>query len=440
MAVIAFREADSAYLLEFDPAFIETGYDLSPLNLPIAQQRSARVFRRGDSPFDGGLPGLIADSLPDAWGQRVLAAEMPEVRSVLGKLACIGRRGPGAITFEPAVGPGRDDVGTEVNLSRMAVSAAALFAKLPNDQPAPLTTPQINFALAKGGSSLGGAFPKTSAHLPLAGEVIDKREILIGGPTPAGYTPCVLKFSPADDEGGGAVEFAYLKMAHAAGIRVPRSCLVFDGERRHFAVERFDRYRKEDDGTIARRHVQTLSALLHLRASERQLDYTHFMRLTRTLCSQADAVECFRRTIFNLLALNRDDHGRNHAFVYDDASRQWSLSPAYDLNPSVANVLISLSWFDRDAIPKKFSEIVRYAELGGISRSVARGVFGEVKDAVSQWTKIATQYGVPKGSVDIWAKEIAAQNKELRADVNPPGGAARSRRPKKTGSASQHIS
>ena len=434
MAVLAYREADSAYVLEFDPTFFETGHDLSPLNLPIEQQRNARVFRRGDSPFDGGLPGLITDSLPDAWGQRVLAVEMPEVRSVLGKLASIGRRGPGAITFEPAVGPGRDDVGTEVNLSRLAASAAALFAKLPTDLSAPLTTPQINLALAKGGSSLGGAYPKTTAHLPLAGETIEKREILIGGPTPTGYAPCVLKFSPADDEGGGAVEFAYLKMAHAAGIQVPRACLVFDGERRHFAVERFDRYRKED-GTIARRHVQTLSALLHLRASERRLDYTHFMRLTRTLCSQADAVECFRRTIFNLLAVNRDDHGRNHAFVYDDVSRQWGLSPAYDLNPSVATVLISLSWFEGDTIPKKFSEIVRYAELGGISRSVARSIFGEVEAAVNQWPKLATQYGVPKGTVDIWAKEIAAQTKELRADVNPPGGVARGRGPKKTGSA-----
>jgi serine/threonine-protein kinase HipA len=228
-------------------------------------------------------------------------------------------------------------------------------------------------------------------------------------------------------------------MAQAAGIRVPRACLVFDGERRHFAVERFDRYRKED-GTIARRHVQTLSALLHLRASEHQLDYTHFMRLTRTLCSQVDAVECFRRTIFNLLALNRDDHGRNHAFVYDDVSRQWSLSPAYDLNPSVANVLISLSWFESDVIPKRFSEIVRYAELGGISRSHARDIFCEVEDAVNQWPKIAAQYGVPKGTADIWAKEIAAQTKELRADVNPPAGAASGRRTKRTGSASQRIS
>jgi hypothetical protein len=128
-------------------------------------------------------------------------------------------------------------------------------------------------------------FPKTTAHLPLSADVLDKREILVGGPTPAGHVPCILKFSPADSDGGGAVEFAYMKMAKAAGIRVPPTCLVNDGQRRHFAAQRFDRY-LATDGTTAKRHVHTLSGLLHRRASDGQSGELAGDYPPRTHCTQ----------------------------------------------------------------------------------------------------------------------------------------------------------
>jgi serine/threonine-protein kinase HipA len=410
MAALVYRQ-DGAHLLEFDPAYLAAGHDLSPVNLPIEQQRSARVFRAGDSPFVAGLPGLIADSLPDAWGDRVLRAEMPSIQTPVGKLAAIGRRGPGAITFEPAIGSGRDDATESVNLAKLADAAAELAAT------SPLTTAQVDAALARGGSSLGGAYPKTSAHLPLAGEFLERREILIGGATPSGHVPCILKFSPVTPDGGGALEFAYWKMAKSAGIRVPRACLVFDGARRHFAVERFDRYIKAD-GTTGRKHVHTLSGLLHQRASDGQLDYTDFMRLSRRLCGQSEATECFRRAVFNLMALNRDDHGRNHAYLYDEATRTWTLAPAYDLNPSVANVLVGLSWFGSAALPKTLTELIRFAELGGMRRSDVLRIFGEVEEAVlGGWDRLAAACDIPREIVAEWGKEMKKQTKELRSSV-----------------------
>ncbi len=195
--------------------------------------------------------------------------------------------------------------------------------------------------------------------------------ILVGGPTPAGHVPCILKFSPADDEGGGSVEFAFWKLAQAAGVRVPRACLVHDGRRRHFACARFDRYR-DINGLIRRRHVHTLSGLLHKRASDGVIDYEEFMRVTRRLCGLVEAEECLRRAIFNLLSTNRDDHGRNHAFLYDEGSKIWTLTPAYDLTPNVANVLIGLSLLGSQQIPQSFEAIRRLAEIGGISRKRAR--------------------------------------------------------------------
>jgi serine/threonine-protein kinase HipA len=413
MATLTHREDDGAHLLEFEASFLRRGHDLSPVSFPLEQMAQSRVFRAGDSPFPSGLPGLIADSLPDAWGDRVMRAELPHITTIVGKLAAIGRRGPGAITFEPALGPGRDGDASSVELAALAERAAALATA----KPAPLTTDAINAALAKGGSSLGGAFPKTTAHLPLSADVLDKREILVGGPTPAGHVPCILKFSPADSDGGGAVEFAYMTMAEAAGIRVPRVCLVNDGQRRHFAAARFDRY-LAPDGTMAKRHVHTLSGLLHRRASDGQLDYSDFMRLARRLCGHEEAVECLRRAIFNLLAVNRDDHGRNHAFLYDETTRTWTLAPAYDLNPNVANVLIGLSWFGSAAIPQTLADVNRMAELAGIRPSMVRTIFAEVENAVlSGWRSTATRCGVPSEIVTIWEKEMLIQTRALRADV-----------------------
>jgi serine/threonine-protein kinase HipA len=191
--------------------------------------------------------------------------------------------------------------------------------------------------------------------------------------------------------------------------------LVNDGRRRHFAAERFDRY-LASDGTTAKRHVHTLSGLLHRRASDGQLDYSDFMRLSRRLCGYDEAVECLRRAIFNLLSVNRDDHGRNHAF--NEMTRTWTLAPAYDLNPNVANVLIGLSWFGSAAIPQTLADLNRLAELAGIRPATVRTIFGEVENAVlGGWHRVATECGVPPEIVSMWEKEMLIQTRALRAEV-----------------------
>src|ERR1035437_3677504 len=170
LGVLAYRPDGAVHALELDRAF---GHDLSPLSLPLASFATGpRLFQPGDTPFAGGLPGLIADSLPDAWGERMLRHEMPEVRTLLGKLAAIGPRGPGAITFEPVLGAGADQHPAAVDLAALARDADRLRAT-----PVPLTAEHVNAALAKGGSTLGGAYPKTSVHLRLEGEFIERHEI-----------------------------------------------------------------------------------------------------------------------------------------------------------------------------------------------------------------------------------------------------------------------
>ncbi len=413
LGVLAYRADLPAYALELDRAFLESGHDLSPLNLPLATFAAGpRLFRSGDTPFIGGLPGLIADSLPDAWGERMLRQEAPDIRSVLGKLAVIGSRGPGAITFEPAIGFGAEQTPTSANLAELSHAVDALRVS-----PVPLTTDRRNAALAKGGTSLGGAFPKTAAHLRFAGEIIECREILVGGEPPPGYSPSILKFARSNEEAEGAVEFAYWLMAKRAGIRLPRACLVRDGERQHFACERFDRYGRAD-GSIGRRHVHSLSGMLHRRASDGAIDYEEFMRLSRRLGGANEAAECFRRAVFNLLAANRDDHGRNHAFLYDETNRTWTLAPAFDLNPNVANMLIALTWLGDNQLPTHYSSLLRLAEIGGVSARVVREIYDQVEDAtLGGWRKAASHAGVPKPMIDYWDKEMLQQTRALRTDA-----------------------
>jgi serine/threonine-protein kinase HipA len=410
LGVLAYRPDGRVHALELDRAFMASGHDLSPLSMPLDSFAAGpRLFQPGDTPFAGGLPGLIADSLPDAWGERMLRQEMPEVQTPLGKLAAIGSRGPGAITFEPVLGAGADQNPTAVDLAVLAHDADRLRAT-----PVPLTGEHVNAALAKGGSTLGGAYPKASVHLRSEGEFIERHEILVGGAPPPGYSPFILKFARSSDEAEGAVEFAFWLMAKNAGIRLPRACLVFDGERRHFAVERFDRYHRADE-TIGRRHVHSLSGMMHRKAADGAIDYEDFMRLSRRLGGAREAEECFRRAVFNLLATNRDDHGRNHIFLYNEKARTWTLSPAFDLNPSIYNVLIALHWLGSAQIPTQFASLLRLAEIGGISARKAREIYEQVEAAtLGGWRAAAAQAGVPAAMIAYWEKEMIQQTQQLR--------------------------
>jgi serine/threonine-protein kinase HipA len=410
---LAYRPEEAVYALEFDRAFLATGHDLSPLRLPIATFAAGpRVFRPGDTPFVGGLPGLIADSLPDAWGNRMLQQERPDIRTPLGKLAMIGQRGPGAITFEPVLGAGADEIASPAVLAELAKAADRLRAS-----PVPLTEEQVSEALAHGGSSLGGAQPKVSAHLRPDAEQVERHEVLIGGPPPAGYSTWVVKLARDNDEAEGAVEFAFWLMAREAGIEVPRACLVHDGARRHFAVERFDRHRK-DDGSIGRRHVHSLSAMMHRKPADGAIDQEDFMRLSRRLGGAPGALECYRRAVFNLLATNRDDHGRNHVFRYDDRTRDWALAPAFDLTPNVVTTLIGLAWLGSMVIPQAFDSLLRLAGIGGISPTTARAVYDRVEAAtLGGWRTAADRAGVPAPMIAYWEKEMIQQTRRLRDDA-----------------------
>jgi serine/threonine-protein kinase HipA len=176
-----------------------------------------------------------------------------------------------------------------------------------------------------------------------------------------------------------------------------------------------------------------LSGLLHKRASDGIIDYEEFIRLARRLVGMGEAEECFRRGVFNLLSTNRDDHGRNHAFLYDESARTWTLSPAYDLTPNVANVLIGLSWLGSQQIPQTFEALERLAEIGGLSSKKARAIYDEVEAAtIGGWRKAATAAGVPKDIVDHWEQAMQIQTRALQADVRKKAPGSKRSQQRKT--------
>jgi serine/threonine-protein kinase HipA len=409
------------YAVELIPEFLSSRYEIAPVVYPFLDAfRSGLIeYHEGPdatSPFAGGLPGFLADSLPDQWGALLASHEDPQrAASLMGMLSRVGAKGQGAIIFKEPDEPPTAYPLIEESLASLTKRAYRLYKNKAG-------TKAHTLPFSSGGS-LGGIYPKAVIHLPTqmrSNALMLSHNVLIGGDTPADHVPCIVKFSPLpDDEFHGAVEFAFHNMARAAGLRMPAACLLEDDSRgRHFAVERFDR-KVLPDGKVQRLHLQSLSALLHRRPVG-EIHYRDFVKAASFLGGAKDAQEAFRRVVFNLLSTNRDDHGRNHAFLYNPATRTWAMAPAYDLNPSVGEALHAIRWGDGSEIPQQFSDLLELALAEGIAKTKVIEIFQQVEDAIEQWPHFATAAGVGSDLIKTWGEGILSKTKHggpLRADA-----------------------
>jgi serine/threonine-protein kinase HipA len=306
-----------AMLFQYDEAFIRSGMELSPFYLPLQQ---GVIDVKG--PFEGGLPGLFADSLPDYWGRSIMDARLREAGidpgrvSVLKRLALVGEGGFGALSYHPAESEDRYETMT----LREVVSFARKVLEL-SDQDLPASK-----ILREAGSNPGGRFPKLSV-----GWHPEQRRLVVGTQhLPDGFLPCLLKLEmgremPQGKTGLCRQEYEFLALAEKAGIHVPRRWLLEDGA--HLLIERFDRLGGD------RIHMHTFSGMAHKLPVRYGASYEELIRIVLALTGdQRQVVEQFRRMVFNVLLGNRDDHVRNHAFLMHGT--KWSLSPAYDLTPT----------------------------------------------------------------------------------------------------------
>lgn len=370
-------------LFEWDEAFLQSGLELSPLRLPARRG----VVRAPAEPFEG-LPGVFADSLPDGWGRllqerRAQSAGLPPGRlGPLDRLALVGRLGMGALTYEPELGIEPPSV---VDLPRLEVEVARVLDGRRSGE--------LEELLALGGSPQG-ARPKVLAQV--SGDDL----VVIGDAAPrAGFTPVLVKFrSKDDDDHAGTLEHAYVRMAHAAGVDVPRTWML-GRSRRHpgfFAIERFDRVGD------TRVHLHTFAGLVHARHDAPSVGYRELLQTTLTLTrDQAAVTEVFRRACFNVFAHNRDDHAKNHSFLMNERGR-WTPSPAYDLTFSRGPGGEHALAIGNEGASPGVEQLQALGDEFGVRRVAS--LISDVAAAVREFESFAADAGVPRGL----ARRVAA--------------------------------
>jgi serine/threonine-protein kinase HipA len=389
----------------YDPGWLELGHNLSPLKLPF----TTAIFNAGKE--EDGLPGLLADCLPDAWGRKVaalhFAAEKLGPLTPMNVLAWRGSRGLGALQLHPALDPDASPRLAAVTAASLARGAAEIQRGAPS-----IVMPQL-----VQGATAGGAYPKTLVLAYRDGT------LAVGAPDGVGV-PALLKFDLSPRGGLAECEHAYAVMSRAAGIRSVSTELIAEGpksKRRHLLVHRFD----VAAGNTGRRiHFHSLSRMLHhdQRHTGDLLDYLDLFRCAlRLAVPLTELREIARRMIFNVLAANPDDHGRNHAFQYDEERRTWSLTPAFDVTFH-AGMLDRGLRINGEVWPRLETMESMCREVG-----ISKGEFAELVDAVQtaigRWGDHARRAGVPKDMI----AEARAWHRRIRESVSPTSSVTKQR-------------
>ncbi len=398
-------EANAAATFEYAPEFLRAGWDIAPLTMP----RERRVFRFPELLGETcrGLPGLLADSLPDRFGRLLIDAWLQErnrsTRDLdpVEMLCYVGSRGMGALEFEPATGDPATGRAVEVeDLAELAESALshrrAIGGYLATGRPGRDPWRELFHS----GTSAGGAKPKAViAWNETTGEV--RSGEVTGDP---GFSHWLLKFDRGRDE--GAIEYAYSILAARAGIDMAECRLWRAGNRRHFMTRRFDRAK---DG--AKHHVQTLGAIAHwdFRLGG-TISYEAAFGIARRLgLPMATKEALFRRMAFNVFACNRDDHVKNLSFRMAPEGR-WSLAPAYDLTYVLEGEMGELHRHQMTINGKvdgfARGDLVACAASAGIAKARASAMLDDVRSAVAEWRIIAEDVGIAGRRIDAIARTL----------------------------------
>ena len=398
IGAVSWDETRALGVFQYDPAFLGAGIEVAPLMMPVRE--TPYEFPALNRETFRGLPGMLADALPDRFGNRLIDAwlaetgKSPDSFNPVDRLCYIGRRGMGALEFEPAIlrptSAKKLEVAQLVDLAnRVLDERANLAGRLDGDNDADALEDILSV-----GTSAGGARAKAVlAWNPTTGE-------FRSGQLEAdeGFEHWLLKFDGVSDNGNrelagpkgfGRIEFAYAGMARAAGISMSECRLHHEGGRSHFMTKRFDR----DD--IGRKiHMQSLGAMQHFDFNDPSAySYEQAIMTIQELGLGMPAVEeQFRRALFNVVARNQDDHVKNISFLMD-RSGQWALSPAYDLtyaynpnSPWTRDHQMSLAGrrngFDRE-------DLLQFAASTGLKRRKALEILEEVSNSIRDWAKYA---------------------------------------------------
>ncbi|MVT22366.1 type II toxin-antitoxin system HipA family toxin [Vibrio vulnificus] len=404
---------------EYDPSFVKKGVELSPIKMPL----SNRIYRFPELDFNTfkGLPGLIADSLPDDFGNAVLNAwvasqgRSPSDITPLQRLQYTGKRGMGALEYAPATKLRSLNASQQVEIQSLVSIAQEILDSRGNFEVELKQNGQDDreamMSLLSVGMSAGGARPK--AVLAFNEDFTQVRS----GQTnvPSGFTHYLMKFDGVSEHnknqetfgdplGYGAMEFVYHLMANKCGVDMMPCRLLHEGNRRHFITQRFDRIKN------SKVHVQTLNGLAHIDYKKPgSFSYAELFGIARQLkLSAVDAEQLFKRMTFNIIARNHEDHSKNFAFMLTQdrlKKDKWSLAPAYDLAYSYkpGSKWVNSHWMSLNGKRDNFTRSDFYS-LEKLSPIFNKRKIDDIIDTtiehVSTWRQLAEEWDVPKTLID----------------------------------------
>jgi len=397
---------------QYDPEFAQSGIEVSPITMPLSNR--VYVFPELSERSFHGLPGLLADSLPDRFGNALIAAWLarqgrtPQSFNAVERLCYTGARGMGALEFVPAIGP-KPQRARKIDIDALVELASEVLSHRQNLKTTFASEKRKNALtdILRVGTSAGGARAKAVIAWNRETNEVRSGQIEAG----QGFDYWLLKFDGVtgnqdkeleDPKGYGAIEYAYYLMARAAGVTMSECRLLEEGGRRHFMTRRFDRL---DGGQ--KLHMQTLGALAHFDFNQAgAYSYEQALLIIRQLNLPMAAVEQqFRRMTFNIIARNQDDHVKNIAFLMDKAG-QWSLAPAFDViyshNPVgdwTATHQMTMNG-KRDGFT--LADFRACAKSALMKRGRAEAIIAEVHTAVSKWPDYAAQAQVANN----WRQQI----------------------------------
>jgi serine/threonine-protein kinase HipA len=393
---------------QYDPEFARSGIEVSPITMPLGDR--IYTFPALPPATFHGLPGLLADSLPDRFGNAVVDAWLstrgrsPESFNAVERLCYVGSRGMGALEFAPSTGPAAR-AARVLHVDALVELASSILSQRRN----------WNTSLAEGGrtgalndilrvgTSAGGARAKAVIAWNRQTNEVRSGQVAAG----SGFEYWLLKLDGVsgnedkaleDPKGYGLIEYAYSLMARAAGITMSECRLLEERHRRHFMTRRFDR--QPGGGKL---HMQSLGALAHLDYNQPGAHaYEQAMRTIRQLGLPAESVEeMFRRMAFNIVARNQDDHVKNVAFLMDKRGA-WALAPAFDFiysyNASGPWTAIHQMTMNGKRDGFTMADFRACGRSALFPRGRADAIVDQVRDAVTRWREFAEQARVPQAS------------------------------------------
>lgn len=409
VGAVSFDTATGMAAFEYNARFIQQGIELSPLKMPLAD--TIYTFPELDFNTFKGLPGLIADSLPDDFGNAVLNAwvasqgKSPSSITPLQRLQYTGKRGMGALEYSPPTQIKSLNQSQQVEIESLLAIAQDILDSRESfsvDIQPEIEDREAMLSLLSVGMSAGGARPKAVLAFNHDFSQIRSGQVNV----PAGFTHYLMKFDGVtehsshqetfgDPLGFGAMEYVYYLMAQNCGIHMMPCHLLPDGDRRHFITQRFDR-----DGNH-KIHVQTLNGIAHVDYKKPgSFSYAELFGIARELKLPANAAhQLFKRMTFNIIARNHDDHAKNFAFLLND--KTWELAPAYDLAYSYkpGSKWVNSHWMTLNGKRDDFTRVDFYS-LERVSPLFTRNYINETIDntieQVSRWHRLAVENNVPE--------------------------------------------